>query len=154
MTILPQTINNRKILYLDIGDNLTEFKAIEFTNWVVFVIEDNYDNPILRDFAELCIDKNLLYMHATGKVCSEIDDLFDLLMIIREQEGGQLPTWMTSEDDVLMTSWDYDFDDAFWFITMAANYEEHVIDTVLVANLTKTNYFPKIQELAKKIGAK
>ncbi len=153
MTILLNEINNRKILYLQIRDNLDELKTINLTNWVVFVIEDNINNPILEPFANLCIDKNILYMHATGKACSEIDDLFDCVMILRKEKGAKPPQWMISEDDVLMTSWDYNFEDAFWFITMAVNYEDFKIDTVLVVNLTDNDLLEKLQNLAKKISS-
>ena len=51
------------------------------------------------------------------------------------------------------TVWDHDFDEGFWFITSVATYEDWPIETVLVANLTKKNYVPKIQELAKQINS-
>jgi hypothetical protein len=136
-----------------VEDNLSELESFNLKNWVVLVIENNIANPILEPFANLCIDKNVLYMHATGKDCSEVDDLFDILMILREEKGAKPPHWMTSENDVLMTSWDYNFEKAFWFITMAANYENYKIDTVLVANLTNHDYLEELQILAKKISS-
>ncbi|MFT3911461.1 MAG: hypothetical protein QM737_18705 [Ferruginibacter sp.] len=153
MTLLLDQINKRKIIYLDIRDDISEFIKMDLINWVVFVIEDNINNELLRLFAETCIEKNVLYMHATGKACSEVDDLFDFIIVEREVNGGKLPLWMIAEDDVLMTAWDYDFDDAFWFITNTAYYGEHLIDTVIVANMTNDNYLPRIQDLAKKINS-
>jgi hypothetical protein len=152
MTLIPETINNRKILYLDIKDNLNELANADFTNWVLFVIEDDATNPILWSFAELCIDKDLLYMTAVGKACSKIDDLFDEVMNVKEFQGRQLPSWMKSSEDVLMTSWDHNFNEGFWFITTVANYEGLLIDTVVVANLTPNDHCPIIRELTEKIN--
>ena len=144
MTLIPDTVNNRQILYLEIKDDLQELQEIDLQNWVLFVIEDDAENPILSSFAELCIDKELLYMTAVGKACSKIDDLFDEAMVAREAEGGEMPSWMIFHDDVLMTSWDENFNEGFWFIT--------TIDTVVVANMTSTNYLPIIEDLSKKIS--
>jgi len=153
MVLLSEKINNRRILYFDIKDNLEDFKNSELTNWVVFVIADDINTSILNPFAEMCIDKNVLYMNASGKACSEVDDVFDLIMVLRKEVDGKLPKWMVLEDDVLMTAWDYNVEEGFWFITMAANYDNHPIDTVLVANFTNENYLPQIQDLTAKISS-
>ena len=151
MTLLPKTINNRIILYLDIEDDLQELEGLDLKNWVLFVIEDNIKNPILSRFADLCIDKNVLYVCAAGKACSEIDDLFDFTMVDREQAGGKFPTWYHSDDDVLMTTWHHDFEEGFWFAATTANYEDLPIGTVVVVNLTGNNYLTIIQSLTKRI---
>ena len=83
----------------------------------------------------------------------EVDDVFDLIMVLRKEVDGKLPKWMVLEDDVLMTAWDYNVEEGFWFITMAANYDNHPIDTVLVANFTNENYLPQIQDLTAKISS-
>jgi hypothetical protein len=152
MILIPDIINNRKILYLEIKDDLQELANINLKNWVLFVIEDDATNPILWPFAELCIVKELLYMTATGKACSKIDDLFDEVMLTREFQGRNTPSWMTSSEDVLMTTWNYNFDEGFWFITTVANYEDFPINTVVVANMTSNDYLPVITDLAKKIA--
>jgi hypothetical protein len=119
---------------------------------VLFVIEDNIHNPVLAQFADLCIDKYVLYVCAAGKACSEVDDLFDFKMVDREQAGGKLPSWYQSDDDVLMTSWHHDFDEGFWFALTTANYENLPIEKVVVENLTSDSYLPKIQRLTEKIA--
>ena len=73
-------------------------------------------------------------------------------MLELELAAAKLPSWYLSEEDVLMTVWDSDFHEGFWFITSVATYEDWPIETVLVANLTDKNYLPKIQELAKQIN--
>jgi hypothetical protein len=151
MILIPDNINSRKILYQDIKDDLQELASLNLENWVLFVIEDRKDNPILWSFAQLCIDKELLYMAAVGDACSQIDDLFDWAMLSRQQEGRNLPSWWLSDEDVLMTTWHHDFNEGFWYITSVACYEDWPIDTVLVANLTPINYLPVIKDLAKKI---
>ncbi len=99
----------------------------------------------------MCIAKEVLYVCAAGKACSEIDDLFDEVMVLKEINGEKLSTWMITSEDVLMTSWHYNFEEGFWFAATTACYEELLIDTVLVANLTPTNYLPVIEELTDKI---
>lgn len=145
-------INNRQILYLDIGNDLDEFSAAQLTNWVVFVICDDITNPLLTPFASNCIDKDVLYMYAAGKVCSEIDDLFDWEMVMRKLEGGKLPGWHKTDEDVLMTSWHHNFDEGFWFVATVTEYDDYLIDTVLVANFTGENYLPKIEQLTRQIN--
>ncbi|RYE57831.1 MAG: hypothetical protein EOP48_04935 [Sphingobacteriales bacterium] len=152
MTTIPETIKDRKVIYVDIQQELQEFEAADLMNWVLFVIEDNIHNPILGQFADLCIEKDVLYVCAAGKACSEVDDLFDFKMVEREQAGGKLPSWYQPDDDVLMTSWHHDFDEGFWFALTTANYENLPIETVVVANLTRGSYLPTIQRLTEKIA--
>src|SRR4030095_9126762 len=152
MILIPEIINGRKILDIDIKDDLQELAGAKLNNWVLFVIEDDATNSILWPFAELCIDKEVLYMTAVGKACSKIDDLFDEVFLARQLEGRKLPSWKVSPEDVLMTSWDDVFESGFWFITTVAYYEEWPIDTVLVANMTSDKYLPAIEDLAKKIN--
>jgi hypothetical protein len=152
MQLIPYKINKRRIFYMDIKDGLQELYTAEPGNWAVLVIEDDISNPVLIPFAELCIDKSVIYMMASGKAFSEVDDLFDQLMVLRRLDGRQLPYWYTSEEDVLMTAWDDNLEEAFWFIVSAAYYEEYSIETVVVANLTSRNYLNEIEELARKIS--
>ena len=152
MTSITETINNRQILYFDIDDNLEDFISISLSNWILFVIVDDIDNPILNSFAELCIDRDVLYVCATGKACSQVDDLFDTIMVIRELEGKKLPSWLTTDQDVLMTTWHYNFGEGFWFATTQATYEDLLIEYVLVVNFTNQPYFQRVQHLTKKIN--
>jgi hypothetical protein len=149
-----EKVDERTICYLDIEQDLSELKAADLKNWGLFVIEDNFRNPILHEFADICIDKDVLYMCAAGKACSQIDDLFDLTMVIRELEGGKMPSWYLSKEDVLMTTWHYDFEEGFWFVAHTACYENFEIDKVLVVNLTKDNYYTVIQNLIDKFNNK
>lgn len=151
MHLIPQAINNRKIFYTNIKDNLQELENLSLKNWVILVIEDDILNPLLTLFADLCIDKSVLYMMATGKACSEVDDLFDEQFVSRELKGIKLPFWYTSDDDVLMTAWDYSLEEAFWFITTTANYEDYKIENVVVANFTFVDYLNQIEHLTNKI---
>ena len=152
MIVISETINNRKILYLDIQQDLQQLQAADLKNWLLFVIEDKIHNPVLGKFADLCIDKDVLYVCAAGKACSEVDDLFDFKMVDRKMADGKLPSWYQSDDDVLMTSWHHDFEEGFWFALTTANYENLPIETVVVANLTEVNYLPIIQRLTQKIA--
>lgn len=152
MTAITETINDRNILYLEIHQDLQRLDALDLKNWVLFVIEDNIHNPVLGQFADMCIDKDVLYVCAAGKACSEVDDLFDFRMVDRKMADGKLPSWYQSDDDVLMTSWHHDFDEGFWFALTTANYGELPIETVVVANLTRDNYLPTIQRLTKQIA--
>lgn len=152
MITIPEIINERTILYLDIQQDLKEFESADLKNWVLFVIEDDADNPVHEQFAEICIDKEVLYVCAAGKACSEMDDLFDMTMVMRMIEGRRIPSWYQSDDDVLMTTWHHNFEEGFWFVTSVASYEEMFIDTVLVVNLTAVDYLPVIRDLTKKIA--
>jgi len=152
MTAISDTINDRAIYYLDIQQDLQPFEAAELNNWVLFVIEDNIRNPILGQFADMCIDKDILSICAAGKAGSEVDDVFDFKMVDRGMEGKKLPSWFQTDDDVLMTSWHENFDEGFWFALTTANYRELPIETVVVANLTGDNYLPIIQRLTKQIA--
>lgn len=152
MIVIPETINDRNILYLDIRQDLQQLEALVLKNWVLFVIADNIDNPTLGQFADMCIDKNVLYVCAAGKACSEVDDLFDFKMLARQMTDGKFPSWYQSDDDVVMTSWHRDFAVSFWFALTTANYENTPIETVIVADLTGDNYLPTIQRLTKQIA--
>ena len=152
MILVPPAINNRNVFYLEIRDSLEEFRRLQLQNWVVYVIEDDKNNPILSEFVEICINKDLLYMYATGKACSEIDDLFDMNLVMREIEKKPMPSWFTSDDDLLMTTWHHDFDEGFWYCTTLTNHDRRSIHLVLVVNLTKANYLPRIKKLTKLIS--
>ena len=152
MIFNSEIINHRKILYVNIPPDLQQFESTDLKNWILFVIEDNIYNPVLGRFADMCIDKDVLYVCAAGKACSEVDDLFDFKMVDRVMADGKLPSWYRSDDDVLMNSWHHDFEEGFWFALTTANYENLPIETVVVANLTEVNYLPTIQRLTQKIA--
>jgi hypothetical protein len=152
MHLISQPINNRKIFYTNIKDDLQELERFSLKNWVIFVIEDDILNPLLEPFANLCLDKSVLYMMATGKACSEVDDLFDDQFVSRQRRNLKLPYWYSSDDDVLMTAWNYSLDEAFWFITTTANYENYKIENVVVANFTRIDYLNQLEDLTKKIA--
>src|SRR4051812_8215957 len=120
---LLEKVNNRHVIYYDAHKNLDEFNATELNNWLAFVIADDYKHPLLLPFAETSINKSILYMCATGKAGSQIDDLFDFVMLERTTNNEQMPAWYLTEDDVLMTTWHDDFDEGFWFATTLASYE-------------------------------
>ena len=151
MTLIPEVINDRQIIYIDIKEDLSELFGLDLRDWALFVIGDEADNNLLLPFANLCIEKNVLYMAATGKAASRIDDLFDQVMVTRAIQGDKLPTWYVSEDDVLLTSWHKDYKEGFYFITSVAAYEGRQIDKVLVANLTKEDFLPRIRKLSSDI---
>ncbi|HET6996812.1 MAG TPA: hypothetical protein VFI06_17585 [Chitinophagaceae bacterium] len=146
------TINNRQILYIDVVDHPDINKISHLENWILFIIENNVDNPVLRPFLELCIDRDVLYVCTAGAAGSEVDDLADLLMVIRKLKGKYLPSWLKSDDDVLMTTWHDDFEEGFWFAAQVARYEDHPIQNVLVANLSRQTQLNRIQGLIKRIN--
>jgi len=151
MTTITEIINGRKIFYLDISNDLEIFKSYAFGNWVLLVILDNpADLP--ERFADICIDKDVLYVCAAGDAGRRVAKVFSFNMVDRELAGKGLPSWYQSEDDVLMTSWDEDISEALFSATFAANYGEISIENVVVVNLTTDNYFPTIQQLAKQLN--
>ena len=134
---------------MNVKENLAELAQAPLANWVLYVIADDAQLPVLDAFVELCINKNVLYVCATGAACSEIDDLFDWNMVLREKEA--LPSWYKGEEDVLMTTWHHNFEDGFWFVTTVATYGDHPIDMVLVVNLTGSDDLPRILDLTNRI---
>ena len=153
MTPVLGTINDREILYLDLHDNPQEFEQMELNAWVAYVIADQIDHPLLESFAEQSIDKNVRYMAATGKAGSQVDDLFDMVMVNRAIEGRKMPDWFRSTDDVLLTTWHHDRSEGFWFLATTARYENIPIHMVLVANFTGTSLLEEFQNLTHKIRA-
>jgi hypothetical protein len=152
MTLIPTIINNRQIHYLNISENLDSLNLMTLKNWVLFVIEDDSSNPILSSFASLCIEKDVAYVCSAGKACSEIDDLFDMEMVIRKIYKKYIPNWIKSDDDILMTTWHYDFDEGFWFVSTQTELDNIDITDIVVVNLTKNNYQQRIELLSKRIS--
>jgi hypothetical protein len=153
MIEVPHKVNDRRILYMDIADDLKEFAGMTLTNWMVFVITDESKLHIMEPFAELCIDKGVQYMCATGKAGSAIDHIFDIAMVMRQIEGRPLQLWYTKEEDCLMTTWDEDFEEGFWFATSAAFYDDLIMETVVVVNFTTESYYDKIVRLSEQINS-
>lgn len=91
-------------------------------------------------------------MCATGKACSIVEDIFDETLVELKVFEQKLPSWMTTEDDVLMTNWHHDFEEGFWYITSVASYNDVLIDTVLVANLTEVDHSQHIEDLITNIN--
>ena len=152
MTDTIGTINNRQIRFADIHGDLDFDDLLPLQNWMLFVIEDNIENPVLVKFAEFCIDNDVQYMCAAGTACSKVDDLFDHLVVCRLIDGKRLPSVCRTDDDVLMTTWHHDFDKGFWFAAVVAEYEDFPFDTVLVANMTSGHYKGRIAELVTRIN--
>jgi hypothetical protein len=152
MNQLVERINSRQILYLKVSDDLSELMEADLEHWVLFVICDDPKLPILESFVETCINKGVLYMCAAGAAGSEMDDRFDMNLVMREIKGRPMPEWYTGEDDVLLTTWHEELEEGFWFATTVAVHDQFAIKTVLVVNLTGDNMLPTIKELTRKIS--
>lgn len=152
MRQIPEIINGRQIFYMDLDCGLQVFEDFPLKNWVLVVVADDLGHPLLNVFSELCIDKDVIYVCAAGEVASELDDLFDGIMVLRGIYKEYKPSWHRTEEDVLMTTWHSSTEDAFWFATTLARYDEIQIDTVLVANFTFHKLFEPISQLASAIN--
>jgi hypothetical protein len=148
---LRETVNNRKVFYFDVKDSLAGLQEMELSEWIVFVIADSLEHPLLDEFVNLCIDKGVIYACASGKAGSSIDDKFDMAVVMREMEQVGVPTWYQNDDDVLMTNWHQTIDEGYWFAAVVVRYEGKELGTIVVVNFTNRDLLPKIEELTVKI---
>src|SRR5215475_132025 len=104
--------SGRKVYWWEFSEKTLE--ELPDTNWICFAISDK--NPFqnekincIRTFVKTCIDKNLLEFKAFGKYSSDLDDFFDIQVVLELEKG-------MGKDIFIMTTW-HDKDslaDAFW----------------------------------------
>ena len=147
-----EKILSKRIFYLNIQKDLSQFMNATLNNWVLYVLADNPKLSILDAFAESCIDKDVLYVCTAGNAGSEIDTLFDLNIVMREIDGRKMPSWY-GEDDTLMTSWHAELEEGFWFATNVSFNDRLPVEPVLVVNMTDDNLQSIIADLTRKISS-
>jgi hypothetical protein len=152
MNQIHEVINGRHIFFLNALEDAALFVKTDFNNWALLVLANDAMSPILREFAEACINKDVLYVCAAGRAGTQTDDLFDMAIVNREISGMRLPSWYKSADDCLMTTWHEDPKEGLWFITKVANYIGQVIDKVVVADFTGEYTLETIEFMASDIA--
>ena len=150
MTSFPTTLNNREIVYSNISTDFSEISHFPSKNWLLVAIADKEQVSLLPRFAELCVERNVLYVCGAGGAASEIDDEFDIVSVNRAIEAGKNFDDQTFEDTPL-TTWHASFEEALWFGITAASHETLPIAKVIVANLTDRDYKELVGEIIMQI---
>jgi hypothetical protein len=146
-------LNDRNILYCDVGSDLAKTGEFPTANWLLFAIADKGQLELLYSFAEKCLDRGVLYICGAGEASSEIDDAFDFVVLDRKLASLKRDLTEDDFDDSPMTTWHNDFDEGFWFAATTAYHEKEAIGHVIVANLTQESYEFRIKDLIAKINS-
>jgi len=133
----------RKILYLQDPVNSDIKKCLPRKNWCVLVCADNCSEKEIQRVADICVKNNVCCVSGTGKQAELIHDIFDYVF-------GDIYGYDT--DKGIMSDWEGNYEEAFWFAVNCAHHPYKNINTVVCLNLGKTNTFEKYVKLVKKIN--
>ncbi|MBL0337260.1 MAG: hypothetical protein IPP73_18580 [Chitinophagaceae bacterium] len=151
MTSTLDTINNREVIYLDVSNSLDKISLFPKENWLLFVIADKAQIPLLDRFAELSLKHSPLFVCASGEASQEAEDAFDDADLMNRLNNGENTDAKNAFEDSPPTTAHGNLEEGVWFAIVAANNGESVIEKVVVANLTQTNYRKTIEGVLKKI---
>ncbi|MDP2586934.1 MAG: hypothetical protein Q8P32_04150 [Candidatus Komeilibacteria bacterium] len=135
----------RKVYYLSIKDfNDLFIKDLPDKNWLVFVFSDERSPSLLNELAEVCLTRSVLYVCTSGKSNQLIHDIFDKVII----ENKNNP----KVDKDILTTWNENFEEEFWFAIVAAYHPYKDINSVVCIDLG-LNKKEKIKTLINKINS-
>lgn len=151
MTSALDTINNREVIYLDVSNSLDEISLFPKEKWLLFVIADKAQIPLLDRFAELSLKHSPLFVCASGEASHEAEDAFDDADLMNRINNAENTDADNAFEDSPPTTAHGNLEEGVWFAIVAANNGEYVIKKIVVANLTQTNYRKTIEGLLQKI---
>lgn len=144
-------ISEKEILYThwdDINESLNELPS---QNWLVFVIGNDKLETEYVKLAKICIDRKVLHACTCGTECKLIHDTFDQVDINRLKENGEYDHLEDSSIYFVMTTWNENIEDEFWFAATTAFSESGDIEKIVCVDFTDKNVKFDLQELITKI---
>jgi len=114
---------------------------------LLLVLVDNKTKEELNQIACSAIDNNVCYSCCVGKQSELLHDIIDEVFLLRQigVEKGHLP-----QQDVLMTTWHYELDEALWFAIFAADNSPEIINTIFCLDVAETPIKSELEGLIKK----
>jgi hypothetical protein len=144
-------IRGRVIQYFDLYDN-NWASSLPKKNWLLLLIADEDQIPVLDNIAKACLKNKVLYICGMGRAAAEIEEAFDEEISFGNIDflnGGNIET----DYDTPATTMHRDFDEGFWFASVAAKHEQLPIEDIFCLNLSQQNYKKRIINLIEKINA-
>ena len=124
-------IDERTILYCNARTESDWFEKLPGENWIAFTIVNKEDEEFLKDMVAKCIERKTCYTVSTGELGSVTEDSFDWKVIELELEKAKQSGIEPDYDDTLMTCFNRDFSEGFWFAAVVA--EQTINDEYIIS---------------------
>lgn len=140
------TIKGRAVFYqrFDKGNNWS--KDFPIKNWLSFVIVENNNETELSEISAKLIENNVCYVCCSGPNCELLHDTVDYDIVIREIENLYLPPFD------IMTTWNDNIEDHFWFSIYAAYNEPETINTIVCLDTGINSLERELEEILKRFN--
>ncbi len=146
MKIIETDLTNRKIRFVEFDTAKNWIENFPTDNWCLIIIADEKKPKYFNEIIRKSIDRNVGYICAIGKQHTEIRELTDEIIAIRESEieDNYLPK------HGIITVGDEDFENGIWYgLNLTFNQETDIVE-IIILDLTKLA-FKKITDLIKKM---
>lgn len=143
--------NSRQIFYLATREPNEWLEKLPNENWLALIIGNDNEIQLYSDLANICLEKNVLYVCTVGLACELIHDIFDEAYVSKKIDAGISVESEEFLKDSPMTSWHNNFEEGVWFAIIAANDGVKDINKVIFIDLTKDTIRQKLFELVGKI---
>lgn len=143
---------NRQIFYTNIWKDENWFSNLPTENWLVFSIGQKMDNESIEKLATKCIENNVLYVCSAGQNCEWTHDIFDLTFVTKKIADGVDMDDLESDENFLMTVWDNNFSDGFWYAITTAHHPTKSIDKIVCIDYTIEGVKDHLINLIEKIN--
>ncbi|SRR5258708_16727546 len=119
--------NGRKLLYERYSIDINWANVFPGKNWLLLVTVSGKRKIILDEISRKAIDHDVCYVCCAGEQGELLHDMFDEELAFRrvDIEDHHLPPY-----DLVMTTWDDDFEEFVWFGLFVANIDPEIINTV------------------------
>ncbi|MDB5089919.1 MAG: hypothetical protein JWR09_3913 [Mucilaginibacter sp.] len=140
------TNKGRAVFYQRHNKNDNWSKDFPKENWLLFVIIKSKDETELSEISTKAIENNACYVCCSGPNCELLHDTVDYDIVIREIENLYLPPF------TIMTSWNDNFEEQFWFSMYVAQNDPEIINTIVCLDASMNSLERELEELLKRFN--
>jgi hypothetical protein len=103
---------------------------------LVFIIGQSKEWKIYSEFAQKCIQNNVLYVCTSGPNCELIHDIFDETIVARKIAKGESVDRQDDFENSPMTTWHHNFSEGFWFAITSAHHDSGTVEKIVCVDFT------------------
>ena len=145
-------IENRKIYYIQIRNNLKWIKAVPKRVWIVFTIANEEDEELIPKIVKECLDRNVSYSCSAGNYAKMTEEFFDEEIAWRGVKQEMKTKKEFDYNFSPVTTAHKNFGEGFWFATTLANDDKFDIDKVICLDFTRKKVKKNLKNLIHKIN--
>lgn len=143
-----KTINKRSVYHHKHDPIANWSEGFPKANWLLFAFVEGSDKSELARVSAMLIENNCCYVCCSGEEGHLLHDMVDLALVMREVDGNYL-----SPFDAVMTTWNANLEDEFWFSIYAAHNDPEIIDKIICLDLSKNGIEGELKDLLTRFAS-